>query len=223
MTDTHTHILPGMDDGAKDLEESLELLAMCRDQGVETVVLTPHFYPDRESANHFLKRRDQAFAALQAAVTPDLPHLVLGAEVAWCSGIEHMEQIDRLTMGDSNYLLLEMPQSAWNSEQLNSVWRLATDGQVVPVLAHVERFLDLQRDGQFETLSDLQIPMQLSAGMFGKFFGRKKALRLLAQGRWMIGSDCHNTTSRPPCMAEAARYLQSKAPNLRSALYWGIY
>ena len=53
MIDLHTHILPGMDDGAKDTATSLQMLRMERDQGVDTVVLTPHYYRHRESAEDF--------------------------------------------------------------------------------------------------------------------------------------------------------------------------
>ena len=222
MTDTHTHILPGIDDGAADVKESLAMLAACREQGVDTVVLTPHFYPSRESVDNFLQRREEAFSLLRAAVTPDLPRLVLGAEVAWCPGIEKMEKIQQLTMGDSRYLLLEMPCKAWKEDQLDSLWNLACGNRVIPVLAHVERSLRQQKDGQFQAVTDMQIPMQLSAAMFRGFFSGRKALRLMKQGQWMIGSDCHNLTTRQPCMAEAAAYLQRRAPEQMSALKWKL-
>ena len=54
MTDAHTHILPAMDDGAKDLGTSLAMLRASREQGVDTVVLTPHYYPQKESVESFL-------------------------------------------------------------------------------------------------------------------------------------------------------------------------
>lgn len=222
MTDTHTHILPGMDDGAKDLTESLAMLKACREQGVDTVVLTPHFYPTRESVEGFLDRRAQAYEKLCAAVTPDMPRLVLGAEVAWCAGIERMEQIRRLAMGQSRYLLLEMPHSAWTDEHLDSLWRLVSGKQIMPVLAHVERSLPQQKRGQFQAAASMQIPMQLSAAMFHRFFPGRRALRLMKQGQWMIGSDCHNMTTRPPCMADAALQLQRKAPKQMAALNWNF-
>ena len=222
MIDTHTHILPGMDDGAADLSESLAMLAACREQGVDTVVLTPHFYPSRESVDGFLQRREEAFALLQAAVTPELPSLVLGAEVAWCPGIEKMEKLTQLTMGASQYLLLEMPYKAWTEEQLDSLWNLATGNRVIPVLAHVERSLGQQKDGQFQAVAEMQIPMQLSAAMFRGFFSGRKALRLMKQGQWMIGSDCHNMTTRQPCMAVAAEYLQRRGPEQVTALKWKL-
>lgn len=222
MTDTHTHILPGMDDGAQDLKESLSMLRMCRKQGVDTVILTPHFYPDRESLERFLQRRDQAFRQLQAALPSQAPRLVLGAEVAWFPGIERMQQIRQLCIGDTRYLLLELPYEAWTDAQLNSVWELAANGAVIPVLAHVERYLHLQRHGQMQALMDMQLPMQLSAGIFSKFFGRKKALKLMQRGQWMIGSDCHNLTNRLPCMDIAACYLQQRCPQLEPALNWNF-
>lgn len=220
MTDTHTHILPGMDDGAADLEESLGMLRQCREQGVQTVVLTPHFYPDRESADTFLHRREQAYSRLLAAVTPDLPRLVLGAEVAWCTGLEGMEQLRELTMGETQWLLLEMPYMAWTEEQFNSLWQILQKGEVLPVLAHVERYLHLQHHGQYQKLADMQLPMQLSAGVFGGLWRRKKVLRLMEQGQWMLGSDCHDLKRRPPCMGVAARYLQTHAPEKTAALDW---
>ena len=220
MTDTHTHILPGVDDGAADVAQSLAMLRASRAQGVDTVVLTPHFYPNRESLNGFLSRREAAFEALQATVGPKLPRLLLGAEVAWFPGIEHMEDIHRLTIGNTPYLLLELPYQAWTQEHLDSVWALAEAGRVIPILAHVDRYLRLQKNGQFQSLLALSLPMQLSAGMFDGFFSRAKALHLLAQGQWMIGSDCHNMTNRAPCMALAKQYLQRRAPERMAALNW---
>ena len=57
MTDLHTHILPGMDDGARSAEESIHLLRLEWEQGVRRVALTPHFYPQREGLEEFLHRR----------------------------------------------------------------------------------------------------------------------------------------------------------------------
>lgn len=221
MTDTHTHILPGMDDGAQTLDESLRMLRRSHAQGVDTVVLTPHFYPERESAESFLTRRTQAFAQLQAAVEGEkMPRLVLGAEVAWCPGLERMENIRQLSMGQSGYLLLELPYMSWTDEQLDTVRNLLSDGGVTPVIAHVERPLHLQRRGQFQMLRQMGIPMQLSAELFRRLFGGRKALRLMEQGQWMIGSDCHNMTNRKPCMADASRYLKTRLSQPEQILDW---
>ena len=74
MIDLHTHILPGIDDGSPDVATSIELLRRQRDQGVTTVVFTPHLYRDRVHPRDFLRRRNRAFDALQeglAALSPE--------------------------------------------------------------------------------------------------------------------------------------------------------
>ena len=131
-----------------------------------------------------------------------------------------MDRLAELTMGDTQWLLLEMPYMAWSQEQFDSLWSILQAVNLVPVLAHVERFLHLQRHGQYEALADMQLPMQISAGAFQGFLRRRKALRLMEQGQWMVGSDCHDLTRRPPCMAAAARYLKTHAPEKAQALCW---
>ena len=67
MIDFHTHILPGIDDGAKSLEESLSLLKMEQEQGVDTIVLTPHYFHERQSLDEFLQQRNTAYEQLRHA------------------------------------------------------------------------------------------------------------------------------------------------------------
>ena len=61
VVDFHTHILPGIDDGSSSAEESLAMLQMEKEQGIDTVVVTPHFYPQEDRPERFLKRRKEAF------------------------------------------------------------------------------------------------------------------------------------------------------------------
>ena len=90
MVDFHCHILPKMDDGSDSINTSLAMLRAEHTQGVNRVVLTPHFYCEEESIEAFLQRRKKAFSALQTAIsdqphTNDIPELCLGAEVAMSS------------------------------------------------------------------------------------------------------------------------------------------
>ena len=68
MIDFHSHVLPKMDDGPKSLRESLEMLSLCFQQGVDAVVSTSHFYADREDPRTFLLRRNRRLQALQEAM-----------------------------------------------------------------------------------------------------------------------------------------------------------
>lgn len=207
MTDIHTHILPGMDDGAATVAQSLAMLKSCKEQGVDTVVLTPHFYPWMEALDSFLERRAQAFRQLSEALEPDMPRLVLGAEVAWYPNLDTMGQIGELSLGESNCIMVEMPNAPWTATMLEQIARLSAVAGLTPILAHVERYIHLQKEGQVERLQDMGAVMQLSAGMLLSTLKRRKAMSLLKTGTWVLGSDCHDPEQRPPCMGPATAKL----------------
>lgn len=220
MTDLHTHILPGMDDGAPDVTTSLAMLHAQHRQGVDTVVLTPHFYRMDESVGRFLSRRQASFDALQKSLPENAPRLILGAEVAWYRAILEEPRIPELCIGDSKCLLLELPLQPWSDTLLEQIYQLAGVMGVTPILAHVERYLHLQKRGQIERLQEMGVPMQLSANVFGKQLFRGKWLRLLSRGTWFLGSDCHDTDKRPPNLSVAAPYIEKRLPNAEEILSW---
>ena len=114
--DYHAHILPRCDHGSDGVETSLRQLAMAAEAGIRTVCATPHFYPHRENAAAFLERRARCAAALPRR--PELPRILLGAEVLICDGMERLDDLPRLCLEGTNELLLEMPFYAWPS----SLW-----------------------------------------------------------------------------------------------------
>lgn len=218
MTDLHTHILPQMDDGARDLTESLAMLALEDRQKVDTVVLTPHFYRDMETVEAFLQRRQQALERLLAAAPEEGPRLLPGAEVAWYPSILEEGALDKLCLADTNCILLELPSGSWNSRLLDQLYQFAGHSGLTPILAHVERFLPMQQRSQVEELLSMELPMQMDASALLKPLRRRKALALLKRGKWFLGSDCHNMDTRPPCMGEAAAYL--RLPQAEQILSW---
>ena len=220
MTDLHTHILPGMDDGAADLKQSLAMLRAEGQQGVDTVVLTPHFYRVDETVETFLERRSRAWETLRSSLPDDAPELILGAEVTWYHGIMDEPRIMDLCLGDSACILLEMPLRPWSDNLLEQVYRFAGVTGTTPILAHVERYLHLQKNGQLKTLIEMGIPMQLSASAFRNPFAAMKANRLLKSGTWLLGTDCHNTSTRPPNYGPAAAYIKKHHPDPNAILNW---
>jgi len=207
LTDLHTHILPGMDDGARNVAMSLAMLEAERAQGVDTVVLTPHFYREREDAERFLQRREAALTKLRDALPEDAPRLIPGAEVAWFHGLSSEPLLEKLCLGKSKYLLLELPYATWSRHLVNQVYQFSCYSGVIPVLAHVERYLHLQQPGQVAELFSLGLPMQLSAEALTRPFQRRKMVEMLKHGEWYIGSDCHNCSDRKPNMGPAAQTL----------------
>ena len=100
--DFHTHILPCVDDGSRSVEQSLEMLRQCKKMGIRHVILTPHFYADRDHPDRFLERRSAAFAALQEAVAEeDVPAVIPGAEVHYFPNMGSSDVLRKLSIGGS--------------------------------------------------------------------------------------------------------------------------
>ena len=224
MTDLHTHILPGMDDGAKTPEISLEMLRMERDQGVDTVVLTPHFYRDREWPGSFLKRRSAAAERLRAALEAlgdersTLPRLELGAEVAWVPNLADMPELPQLCMGQSRYLLLELPFYPWNEQMIHQIYDLMGRTGVTPVVAHIERYVKIQKPAYLAEVLSLGVPVQVSGEPLLHALQQGRALKLLRKHQaQLIASDCHDTVRRPPNLGPAMDAVRRKLGEARAS------
>ena len=81
-TDFHCHILPGIDDGASDLDVSLGLIKMQEAQGIKTIIATPHYRKHEMSVSKFLKRRQDAYESVINHAYPGMPKILLAAEIA---------------------------------------------------------------------------------------------------------------------------------------------
>ena len=217
MTDLHTHILPGMDDGAKTVEMSLEMLRMERDQGVTTVALTPHFYRDLETLETFLRRRAQAVETLQAAIRAlpeqeqaSLPRLVLGAEVAWVPNMALWPKLRELCYAGTEFILVEPPFQRWSETVLRQLYELMDRHGLIPVIAHLDRYFD-QKKSVLEELFSMGLPVQLSGEALLRRSTRGKALKALKSGSaQLLISDCHNLTGRQPNLGAAMEVLRRK-------------
>lgn len=212
MIDIHSHILPGIDDGSKNLRMSMGLIDMLIDQGIDTVAATPHFYADRVSVEKFLSRRQRAYESLAEALEkePKALRILLGAEVAYYSGISSLEGLDSLCIGDSGTLLLEMPLSAWSEYMISEVLNISCSGITV-VIAHIERSLPRQKKENIWRLIENGVVIQSNASFFNSVVTRGKAMRLLRSGFiHLLGSDCHNLTDRPPAIGSAYEHIEKK-------------
>lgn len=211
MIDWHSHILPGVDDGSKDVAESIAMLQMQASQGVETVIATPHFYANDETVAAFLERREKALEALKGELPENMPRLLLGAEVRYYQGISRMEALMDLRIQGSKVLLLEMPMSVWSESTVRELIEMSGKSGVQIVLAHVERYLRLQKQSVWDRIADSGILMQVNANYFTALTSKRKALSLLEEGMvHFLGSDCHNLTSRPPLLGKAFEVIRKK-------------
>ncbi len=211
MIDWHSHLLPGIDDGSSDVEESLTLLRMEADQGVDTVVATPHFFADDGSVDSFVEQRQKSYETLRSAMPEGSPDIVLGAEVRYYSGIGKLSELEKLSIGESKLLLLEMPMEKWTDYTVRELTGIARSGRVKLILAHIERYLGLQSESSWSRLYEAGIAMQVNASFFTGFTTKRTALSYLLNGAiHLIGSDCHNIKYRPPKLGEAYKVIRRR-------------
>lgn len=199
MIDFHTHILPGVDDGSRSVAESVALLQEEKRQGVNTVFLTPHYYAEENSPVSFLKKRYSAWRDLEPYLWPDLPQVRLGAEVQYFEGICTAEDVRHLRIVGTDYLLLEMPFQPWSNRMVGDVLELNDRRGMQIVLAHIERYMAMQKPKVWEELRAGGVLMQSNVFFFTGWKTRRRALDMLEHGQiHFLGSDCHNMTSRVP-------------------------
>lgn len=209
VIDVHTHILPQIDDGSDSVETSLKMLQDMAKHKVEVVCATPHFYREKMSVDTFLERRAAAWQTLQPAMQSLPVSVLLGAEVAYYSGISEEKELHRLCVEGTNTLLLEMPYSDWNSFQIDEVMSLAWDSGFDVVLVHPERLTTGANRRWLDRLYSL--PMQVNAGALQHWRTRKGALEILENtAKPLLGSDCHNLKSRAPNLWEGRNVVERK-------------
>lgn len=230
--DLHCHFLPGMDDGCKTPEESIRLLHEQYRQGCRGVVATSHYYSN-ESIHSFLKRRAQSASRLVQALQERIaeihrtreegknsgalsagvriPHVVFGAEVAYRDSLVKNKELEKLCFGSSRYLLLEMPFTPWTDRTIRGVEEIENTWGITPIIAHIERYLDVADKDYIEALLDSDVLVQLNAGNFGSWRSARNAAKLIRNGSvQVLGTDSHNLEKRPPNMKLAIEGLRKK-------------
>lgn len=215
MIDFHSHILPGIDDGSHNTEESITLVKREISQQVSDIVFTPHFYADKVSFQNFLERRDHSYHKLLSALSNQnitSPQLHVGAEVFYFSSIGKAEALPQLCINDTNILLLEMPFCQWTEDMLQNIKQLIYKQKLQIMLAHVERYLPFQKDKKvMEAVFAMPVIVQLNAGSFLKWQKRHKCLNLIKRDLDIVlGSDCHNLENRVPNVAEGRAVIANK-------------
>lgn len=215
VIDFHSHILPQIDDGSQSIEETLSLLQMLSEQGVDRVAATPHFYASQQPLARFLEKRgaahEKVMSALQKEASFPVPDIRLGAEVWYYPGVSRLEGIRELQLEGTRLLLLEMPMEPWSAYTVREVLDLNCSGALTVVLAHIERCLPYQDASVWENLLQNGVMMQVNASFLLSRRTRGRALKMMKRGliQW-IGSDCHNLTERAPHMREAVEILRKK-------------
>ena len=202
LIDFHSHILPGIDDGSKSLEMSIQMLRMEAQQGVERVIATPHFYPQYDTPERFLRRRGDAEVTLREEMQKHtgLPALSVGAEVYYFPGISDSEVISELTIDQKRCILIEMPTSSWTEAMYRELEGIYVKRGLIPIVAHIDRYIGrFHNRGILKRLEHMPVLIQANAEFFLEKNTTSMALRMLKKdGIHLLGSDCHDLSSRKP-------------------------
>ncbi len=218
MIDIHVHILPGVDDGAKNWEESLEMARMAVDDGIEVMVATPHLFKgrtidldqlnDKESILHYVAQLRQKLSEAKIPL-----QIIPGCDFPL--GFESLQLLDAgraLTINDANrYLLLELPDTSLPPATEEICFNLQSRG-ITPIITHPERHLILQEMPQkLKRLIDLGCLVQMTGNSLTGRFGRrvkKISQQLIKLGYvHLLATDAHGPVKRPPLLSQALTEL----------------
>lgn len=215
FVDIHAHILPGMDDGARSLEEALGMLGMAWEEGISDIIATPHYKQGRYHARRQTVL-EQMELLQEAAMEEGIPvRLHPGTEIFYRGGLE--EKLDRgalWTLNGTEYVLVEFLPPEEYSYIRNSLDSLLGMGYR-PVLAHAERYRcflkDAEKIGEIRKMGcRIQVNAGSVVGEFGYSAGRFVRGLIRKQMADYLGTDAHDLRGRSPAMKKCAAYLYRK-------------
>lgn len=226
VVDTHCHILPGVDDGARDMDMSMKMLDIAYSQNIRKIIFTPHFYLGE---NMVTMERIQIIyeqVCVEAKrIYTDL-ELYLGNEVLWNPGIiDVLKQGKIFPMGKSKYILIEFLPSSSYQEIYDAIRRISQVGYR-PVIAHVERYEHLIHNLDYldEVCWNGAYLQMNASSLTGGFFDKEaKWCRKLVKDGYIsiLGTDAHNLEERAPYIQDVIHLIQKQMEqkDLEALLY----
>lgn len=217
MVDMHTHILPGIDDGAKDVQNSLCMLNEAKKQGVEVCVATSHCTLHCENAvESFLQKRNTAYDELKKETKgADIPKILLGAEVYLDNDISKYPDINKLCIEGTNYMLVEFGRGVPTHNHPEWLYNLNLKG-IIPIIAHIDRYV--QRSELIDSFGGINLIYQVNNECVLSMYGRKFFKKLMDY-TVVMGSDMHNTDTRPCDMKKGYDIVSKKLPMFKDVLF----
>ncbi|MCD8048916.1 MAG: hypothetical protein LUG52_04815 [Clostridia bacterium] len=215
FVDTHSHILFSTDDGARDIEESMEMLRAERNEGADAVFLTPHFYEGEKNSTHIAER----FEKLKLRAATEVPELklYLGNEILCLyDAVGAVLKNEARTYGTTKYVLIEfVPQAPFDTVK-GHIEAFLREGYV-PVVAHCERYDNVFKTQGGERLREIVqmgALIQINCDTFvnAGFFEGRYLKKILREGLvFAVGTDAHNNSSRAPRMKKAYDWVVKNA------------
>ena len=200
MIDIHTHILPGIDDGAKTIEESLNILKKAHDSNITDIVLTPHFIVNSKYNTNNKDKYKLLNILNEELISNNINiNLYLGNEVYIDTGISNLLNTDISTINNSRYMLIELPMNR-KSTIIDDVLYELSKKNIIPIIAHPERYTSYYKDYEFfQDLIDKGCLLQGNIGSLYNKYGlkAKRMIKGLLKKRMIsfMASDIHHDSS----------------------------
>lgn len=213
IIDFHSHILPGIDDGSKNPAMTAKMLELEGKAGVDTIVATPHFYMSEQSLDSFLDGREQAFNAIKSEAERQKITVRLGAEVYFTPSLSELD-LKKLCIEGTDCIMLELPYSRITGSFIRTFRSFVgmISSEFTVILAHAERYLNFTDEESLYEILDTGLLVQFNCGSFKMFSPHLKFMyNMISCGNaHLLGTDCHNITSRAPNMEIGRKVIERK-------------
>ncbi|MBR5528406.1 MAG: hypothetical protein IKV97_05320 [Clostridia bacterium] len=212
--DMHCHILPGVDDGAKDFDTALKMIKAAYDDGIRHICFTPHRNPYKKCRS--TRSITDVYREFSEAISSSGMEMetILGSEIMYYSDfVSDIENGTCFTIGNSKYVLLEFPENADFSELFEAARKVSSLGYI-PIIAHPERYSCIEKKPSLlGTLSENGFLMQFNSGLFAPSH-KKDFLTVFRRNRikkyifahkpaCIVASDAHDLARRKPSLSAA--------------------
>lgn len=187
--DFHAHILPGADHGSPNLDHSLRQLNCAAESGIKTIVAAPHYYTsDGIAVRDFAEMRAAAADTLERHSDTCI-NIVQAAEVYLSHETAELELLPLLCVGNTDYILIEMPYGVWDSGIFDALLSVASARRLKPIIAHVDRY----SPDRLQKLLTFGFTLQVNAEAVCRRLSRKRLIPYIKSGDIsLLGSDVHD-------------------------------
>ena len=226
MIDIHTHILPGIDDGARDAETAAAMLRMMKAQGVDVIGATPHYYCLDCTPEEHRAKAEKAYGTLlrtwentPAEEPGPLPEIRIGAEIYLAESLQAVQKPECLKLSGTDLMLFELPFTGF-TRWIPAVTELvASRAKGIPLFAHIDRYIRLYGRKVTDALESIPgAAFQFNSDAFDDRAALKYMYSLINRGFTVFfASDCHGAHRRPPDLGKQLPALEKKLTKKFSA------
>lgn len=211
MIDVHSHLIYGVDDGCKTIEESIEILKSLNEMGVTNTIVTPHFINETNYVSPKLDNLKKLVEIKQRLIDENINvNVYLGNEVYIDRNISKLVKENKIcTLNNTEYILMELPMSGIYTDYIDIFMNLINEGFKV-VLAHPERYVSFQKDfNKIYELQEIGVLFQCNLGSILGEYGKesKKTIKRMLKEKlvFMIGTDIHHKKAKYDMLKKAKK------------------